>query len=131
MSRREWPLRFVCAQDGCTESANYRYSTKRDMMESFELKNYSHGRWRCIRHSRPDEVLSAANLETRAELVVEQKDHGHFFGHSGFVSGPGFKAFAKDFPPGSKIVVTAMLVLPDAAPFSPAPGIVDRIDYEG
>lgn len=116
MSRREWPLRFVCAHDGCTESANYRYSTKRDMMESFELKNYSHGRWRCIRHARPDEVLSATSPQTRAELVVEQKDHGRFFGNFGFISGPGFKAFAHDFPPGSKIVVTAILVLLDEPP---------------
>lgn len=112
MSRREWPLRFVCGHDGCTESANYRYQTKRDLMESFELRNYSDGRWRCVRHSKPDEVLSATNKKTRAELVVEQKEHGRYFGHSGFTFGPGFKAFAKDFPAGSKIIVTATLVLP-------------------
>lgn len=116
MARREWPLRFVCAHGGCTETANYRYSTKRDMMESFEIKNYSNGRWRCIRHARPEEVLSAANRETRAELIVEQKPHGRFFGHSGFVSGPGFKAFAKDFPAGSKIIVSTVVVLPEPAP---------------
>ena len=112
MARREWPLRFVCSEEGCTESANYRYSTRRDLMESFELKHYSNGRWRCIRHARPNEVLSANNPETQAELTVEQKDYGRFFGNVGFVSGPGFKAFAEDFPAGAKIVVTATLVLP-------------------
>lgn len=113
MSRREWPLMFVCGHEGCTERANYRYQTKRDLMESFELKHYSNGRWRCSRHARPDEVLSADNRETRAELTVEQMPHGRYFGHSGFVSGPGFKAFAADFPAGTKVIVTTMLVLPE------------------
>lgn len=113
MSRREWPLRFVCNHPGCTESANYRYSTRRDMMESFELKNYSDGRWRCVRHRNPDEVLSLSNPRTRAEIVLEQKPHGKFFGHFGFISGLGFKAFAEDFPAGTKIIVSAEIVLPD------------------
>ena len=113
MARREWPLHFMCGHDGCKESANYRYQTRRDMMESFELKHYSHGRWRCVRHSRPDEVLSASNPETRIEMVVEAKDHGRYFGSQGFVFGPGFKAFAKDFPPGARLIVSARLVIPE------------------
>lgn len=120
MSRREWPLRFVCGHEGCNESANYRYQTKRDLMESFELKHYSNGRWRCTRHARPGEVLSASNPETCAELTVEQKPYGRYFGNVGFISGPGFKAFAEDFPPGTKIIVSTRLVLPDPSP-SPAP----------
>lgn len=112
MAKREWPLSFTCAHEGCRETANYRYSTKRDLMESFELKNYSNGRWRCIRHSKPDEVLSPENMETRAELVVEQKPYGRYFGNFGFVSGPGFKVFASDLPEGAKVIVTATLVLP-------------------
>lgn len=114
MARREWPLRFVCGHAGCTETANYRYSTRRDMMESFELKHYSDGCWRCVRHSRPNEVLSAENPETVAELTVEEKLHGHYFGSMGFIHGPGFRVFAKDFPPGTKVIVTARLVLPAA-----------------
>jgi len=115
MSRREWPLRFVCGHEGCAETANYRYSTKRDMMESFELKHYSHGRWRCTRHTRPHEVLGIGNRETHAEIIVEQKPHGRYFGHTGFVSGPGFKVFADDLPEGAKVLVTATLVLPGEA----------------
>jgi len=110
--RREWPLRLVCGHEGCAETSNYRYQTKRDLMESFELKHYSDGRWRCIRHARPNEILSAGNPETRIELTVEQKEHGLYFGSFGFISGPGFKAFAKDFPAGAKVVVSATLVLP-------------------
>lgn len=112
MSRREWPLRFVCNYPGCTESANYRYPTRRDMMESFELKNYSGGRWRCVRHNKPDEVLSASNPRTRAEIVLEQKSHGKYFGNFGFVSGLGFRVFADDFPAGTRLIVTAEIVPP-------------------
>lgn len=114
MSRREWPLRFTCGHPGCTESANYRYATRRDMMESFERRNYSDGRWRCVRHTRPDEVLSLTNPRTRAEIVIEQKPHGKYFGHSGFIFGLGFKAFAADFPEGTTIIVSAEVVLPCA-----------------
>ena len=112
MSRREYPLRFPCAHEGCKEQSNWSYRTRRDLMESFELKHYSNGRWRCVRHSNPDAVLSPSNLTTRAEVVVEEHPHGRYFGHTGFIYGPGFKAFAKDFPAGTKVIVTTELVLP-------------------
>lgn len=110
MARREWPLRFVCGHEGCTETANYRYQTRRDLMESFELKHYSDGRWRCTRHTRPDEVLSLTNPRAGTELIVEERPHGKFFGNFGFISGPGFKAFACDLPTGTKIVITAVVI---------------------
>ena len=109
---REWTLRFVCGHQGCNESANYRYQTKRDMMESFEMKNYSNGRWLCIRHSKPNEVLSGENLKTRSEVVSEIKCGKLFFGHFGTITGQGFKAFADDFPEGTRLVVTAEIILP-------------------
>lgn len=112
MAKRDWPLMFTCGHEGCKEQAIYRYSTRRDMMESFELKNYTNGRWRCVRHTRPNEVLSASNLSTTHELTVEQRPYGKFFEHSGFVRGPGFKAFAADLPEGTRLVVTAQLILP-------------------
>ena len=83
------------------------------MAESFEVKNYSGGRWKCVRHSRPDEVLSESNRQTSIELTVEQKPYGRYFGNTGFLSGPGFKAFAADFPAGAKVIVSAVLILPD------------------
>lgn len=116
MSKRDWPLMFLCGHAGCTERAIYRYSTRRDCVESFEQKHYSGGRWRCTRHSRPNEVLSATNPQTTVELVVEQRESGLYFGGMGFISGPGFKAFAKDFTPGAKVIVSATLVLPAQVP---------------
>jgi hypothetical protein len=115
MAKRDWPLRFKCAHEGCDEHVTYRYDTLRDLKSSFELKHYGEKGWRCVRHSRPDEVLSAENVETRIEIVNREESHGRYFGSSGFVSGPGFKVFAKDFPPGTKLIVTARVELPDAA----------------
>lgn len=113
MARRDWPLLFTCGHAGCNERATYRYSTRRDMMESFEQKHFSNGRWRCIRHSNPEQVLSAVNTTTRHEITLEERPHGKFFGNFGFVSGPGFKIFANDFPPGTKLIVLTQVVLPN------------------
>ena len=117
MSKREWPLRFKCAHEGCGESVTYRYDTRRDLVSSFELKHYGDGKgWRCIRHNKPDEVLSAENPETRAEVVCREESYGRFFGSNGFIYGLGVKAFAKAFPPGTKLIVTARSELPAGQP---------------
>lgn len=113
MARRDWPLRVTCGHPGCTESNTYRYETQRDLASSFERKNYYPDKWRCTRHSRPDEVLSARNPSTEAVLVVDEYEYGRYFGHFGLVTGPGFKAFACDFPPGTRLIVTARIEIPD------------------
>lgn len=116
MARRDWPLRFACAHNGCTEHVTFRYDTQRDLRESAELKWYGGGKgWLCTRHNKPNEVLSADNPETHAELISREEAYGLFFGSSGFVHGPGFKAFAKDFPPGTKLIITARIEIPATA----------------
>lgn len=123
MAKRDWPLRFRCAHEGCPESVTYRYERQRDLVDSFEMKNYGGGKgWRCTRHYAPNEVLSAENLETRSEVICREESYGRFFGSAGFVFGPGFKAFAKDFPPGTRLIVTAHIELPAAALSSPPEG---------
>lgn len=111
MSRREWTFTGTCGHKGCAERFTYRYPTRSDLLSSFEVKNYSDGRWRCARHSKLDEVLSPSNPTTTHELVNEQKPYGKFWGSSGFIYGPGFRAFAEDFPAGTKIIVTTQVVL--------------------
>ena len=123
MAKRDWPLHFRCAHEGCAERVTYRYDTQRDLRSSFELKNYGGEKgWRCVRHSTPNEVLSVENPEQRFEVVNRQEEYGRFFGHQGFVSGPGFKVFAKDFPPGTKLIITARIELPAAASTSTEEG---------
>lgn len=112
MPKRDWPLRFRCAHEGCPENVTYRYDTQRDLRQSFELKHYGSNGWRCVRHNTQNEVLSADNPETRAELVSREEPHGRYFGRNGFIHGPGFKVFAKDFPPGTKLIITARIEIP-------------------
>ncbi|AYD83936.1 hypothetical protein SEA_GETALONG_76 [Gordonia phage Getalong] len=40
--------------------------------------------------------------------------YGKFWARHGFVTGPGFKAWADDFPAGTTLIVTAEVVLPEA-----------------
>lgn len=110
MARRDFSYIARCAHDGCTETTTYRYSTRRDMMASHEVKNGDG--WRCIRHSKPEEVLSLTNTKTVAVLRNEEKTYGKFFGDSGFVYGPGFKVWSSDLPVGAMIMVTAEIILP-------------------
>ena len=107
-------VRFRCAHEGCEEYAHYEADNRED---SIRLQTtYGNGKWLCTRHSRPNEVLSAENTETVHTMKVFQKDYGRFWGVdqaiSGFTYGPGFKAFAKDFPEGTVIEVTARIILP-------------------
>ncbi len=113
MARREYTLRFRCGHPGCSESVVFRYETLRDRKDSFEVRNYHPDKWRCVRHCRPGDVLASDNPCTEAVLTVEKKEYGHYFGTSGLVTGPGFKAFAADFPPGTRLVVTTRIELPE------------------
>lgn len=115
MGRREWPLRFECKHPGCQESATFRYQSRRDLVGSFEAKRYREG-WLCTRHRNVDQVLSRENPETTFTVECQQHSYGRFFGNAGIVSGLGFVAFAKDFPPGTKLTVVARVELPDEKP---------------
>lgn len=115
MARRGYDTSVKCTAEGCTERDRYHFDTRADMARHFEREpQHTH---KCIRHSRPDDVLSASN-RVRVDVMTNfETDHGKFWGYerpfSGFASGPGFRAFAKDFPPGTRIRVTTELLLPD------------------
>lgn len=110
--KREWPLSFDCAHPGCREKVRYSYETKRDLQESFELRVYSGGKWKCSRHSNPERVMSPDNLETHFEAISDERPHGKYWGQSGLMIGPGYYAECKDFPAGTKIIITARIELP-------------------
>lgn len=109
MARRQYVIRAECQHPGCKEVARFEADTRKEQEEIYKR----HGRnWLCTRHTRPEEVLSPANLVRSTELESRQETYGRFFGHSGFVSGPGFKIYAEDFPAGTKLRVTAEVILP-------------------
>jgi hypothetical protein len=115
MGRRKWPYRYECNHPGCTESAHHEFSSRADLM--LQLKWVPRDKWFCVRHTNGGEVLSKGNRVRVTELSNFEVPHGKFWGtdkpQSGFLHGPGFKAFAEDFPPGAKIRVTAELILPE------------------
>ena len=123
MSRRRTITR-TCAVTGCRETGFIEYTARRDIADLPTT-------WTCYRHSKPDEVLSADNPETHTVLALHAhyadgyyhddppRLIGHFWGPEdvekgshGIVSGPGFRAVAVDFPPGTRLIVTARLELP-------------------
>jgi hypothetical protein len=119
MARREYTYSPQCAHEGCTERAHYYFTTRREQQET--VREVNQRGWRCARHQQPDEVLSAENPVRETVLVSYQESYGRFFrqegaetGGNGFAYGAGFKVFAKDFPPGTRLVVTARVELPEA-----------------
>jgi hypothetical protein len=83
-----------------------------------QLKWVPREKWFCVRHTNSDEVLSPANRVRTIEWEnLDGPGEKRYWGvdrpGSGFMSGPGFKAYADDFPPGTKVRVTAELILPN------------------
>lgn len=107
-------VRFKCGHEGCNEFAIY---DTYDRKHSIELqKRYGNGKWRCSRHSHPEEVLSLTNLSRTKVLTAFKEPSGLYWGQekgsSGFTFGPGFKAYADDFPEGTIIEIIATIRLP-------------------
>lgn len=124
MSRRLVTHRARCAHTGCVEAAHYEYGSLRE--REAHAKTLREHPWRCTRHTAPDEVLSDTNTERTTILIATPGDgysadtlfwceEGSERNGSGFTHGPGFKAYAADFAPGTRMEVTAR-VLPPATP---------------
>jgi hypothetical protein len=124
--------RYRCADETCREIGFFDYDTKaRQREHAREL--HQRGGWRCTRHTRPDEVLSL-DAPTRTRVVILTAERSRRFPDltelfwreegrddvgSGFTSGPGFKAWAKDFPEGTRLVATTTVSLTAPAPVVP------------
>lgn len=118
-TRRGYTVRCVCSFPGCKETSFYHYDTQRELREGTAAGQARAGTWLCTRHTSPSEVLASSNPTTRQVLVSVELEHGRFWlkegqerAVSGFVFGNGYKAYAKDFPPGTRLTITAQLELP-------------------
>lgn len=120
MSRRR-ETTVPCQHPGCTERTLYWLPT-RDERRALKKsgRQWSGETWLCKRHVSPEQLLTPAQpLQTRVLHVFEQPT-GHYFHKTedgsdtgcGISNGPGFRAIADDLPVGSRIVITAKLVLP-------------------
>lgn len=126
MTRRRTYTR-PCSTAGCRETSQIEYTARRDLEGVSKT-------WTCRKHDKPNEHMSPTNRETTTTLVLHQhymdgympqdppRLIGQFWGPEdaergshGIVSGPGFWAEAGNFPPGTRLIVTARIELPEEA----------------
>ncbi len=125
MSRRgPYISTFVCNHEGCNDRVHFSYRTLAEQREGYAWRAKSPHF--CPRHRHPEQVLTPTNLE-RQQVCVAKFGDGPYIADklfwtgdgadgtltSGFTFGPGFKAYAKDFPPGTRLVITARIELPE------------------
>jgi hypothetical protein len=118
---RERTVSIRCAEDGCRDHQYLAYATQR---EYGQIQHDQRMRsWKCSRHRDPLANLRPGNESTHRVLVatrVEARDGSWLPGlywrparsataGSGFISGPGFNAYASDFPEGTRLVVTTQI----------------------
>ncbi|NOR03665.1 hypothetical protein HGK72_26805 [Mycolicibacterium fortuitum] len=136
MARRGYTRVRRCAEEGCREVSHVHYEYKRDWADAVR-REAGQPPWKCLKHDKPDVVLSPTNRERTGVLLCEQKDYGRFWKEdgrtgSGFVSGAGFRAWADDFPPGTELIITVQAVLPEdyqppePPPAPPLPSLAER-----
>ena len=115
MSRRGYDRRRQCGQEGCREVSITNYELKRDYADAARREKGQP--WKCLRHSKPERVLGAHNLEVIAECGRVASDYGTPMWEGayrgGWAIGPGFMAWAEDFPIGTRLIITARIALPD------------------
>ena len=120
MGRRSVYIRIPCAHEGCKETSRWCFDSRTAYLRSFEFKHYGQGNkpYYCCKHNPKHTLLSP---EVRKSEWISPTSAPHegcaatdrFFGGCGIVHGPGFWADAEDFPIGTRIKVTAEVILPD------------------
>lgn len=119
----KYTSRATCSHPGCKECGFFGYDTRAEQRDG-DLRRHKTP-WRCNRHTNAEKVLTPKNLShSTSRVLVATPGEGiisdHLFWHdgdhlgSGFAFGDAFKAWAKDFPPGTKLIVesTARIELP-------------------
>jgi hypothetical protein len=111
MSRRQrgpYIRREPCAHAGCREVAFFEYDTLQERADSYRNRHP----WKCSRHTNPEQILSPLNTYRQSVVTVRpieglSKSVMSFAEiRNGVIHGPGFKAYAEDFPEGTRIRVT-------------------------
>lgn len=123
MSRRGGSIRFKCASDGCPESRVRGYENQREAAE--RRTEQQRTPWRCEYHDEAaDRMLSPTNLTrsgTVTAVVLDNLPNHRFWLLDGepeykavpTIDAPGFRANAQDFPAGTRVMLTATVVLPE------------------
>lgn len=104
-------VRYKCTYPECNYWTFSEYNNGREVAHGAKHRD----NYKCTRHTDPDSVLSPTC--TKRSIEMENQKHpraeGNFWdGSYGFQYGPGFKAWADDFPIGTKLKITAEIILP-------------------
>jgi hypothetical protein len=143
MPRREYRASFKCAEPGCRDTRFFAVSTRAEEKEIYASQHRSP--YRCSRHRDKDANLRPGNEQTRRVLIASKVpaapirgfpdaprwldglfwlEEGKERAGSGFSFGPGFTAYASDFPEGTRLVVTAQIEMPASCPVCRDTGVV-------
>lgn len=116
--RRPITRRLHCSVAGCQEWSFREYDNRRDYLKG-EARDRE---WKCQRHTgilllpefTSGEWISDPNGPSKAYPDIPRTTL--FFGHSGLVFAGPMKAYAKDFPVGTRIRITMEAILPQSSP---------------
>lgn len=118
--RRSVTITHHCAFPGCDQTARFHYSSNAEYIASHEFKRYEKRRepYFCAKHSSrivlsPTVLKSEWLSEPSRPLDGHPEDSYRSFGSQGIMFGPGFAAEGRDFPIGTRIKVTAEVILPE------------------
>lgn len=114
MKRQPIKRRVQCSAQGCPDFTLYSYSSRREYTEACE-KNRP---WACCLHNHPKRVLSPSCLKVEwvsppSARSEEDPTKELYFGSSGVLIDRAYYAEASHFPPGTRIKVTAEVLLPE------------------
>jgi hypothetical protein len=99
-----------CSAKGCGEVGLIPYHSRAEYRDL--IASHGHGKWKCLRHRVPSEVISIQNPVQRFDITSSRKNGKLGWYHLPFLCGPGFVVFAADFPEGTRLEVTARVNLP-------------------
>lgn len=127
-------MRYGCKHDGCREARHVAYDTQREGRELAADSYYKN--WRCPAHANPERYLTPDNPANQSVLVAtdgyitdfrgEQKWTGRYWYPEGKTTGSGINfsdahyVDAKNFPAGTRLVVTAYTETPEQAAIAQA-----------
>ncbi len=113
----KYHYRRICTREGCRDYTTTAFASQREYADYCKKAKD----WACIRHRNVGEILSHKNNKTIQVLYCRLKREHKYWQkeensetdnmQSGFQYGNGYKAFAEDFPVGTKLTITAKISL--------------------
>jgi hypothetical protein len=111
VSKRSYLCRLVCTHPGCTDFSLFDCVNRKDYAQQAAKQTG----FKCLKHTGTETMTPDSLTRTVTLEAVPRGDCGgslFWGGKNGFAHGNGYRAYAEDFPPGTKLIVTARIELP-------------------